>query len=202
MPLIDTALPLLLAWAVFGYLLGSIPFGMVIARVMGLGNLRDIGSGNIGATNVLRTGNKAAAALTLLLDAGKGAVAVLIARALASEDAVQIAALAAMIGHCYPVWLRFAGGKGVATFLGILIALAWPVGLACCVVWLIAAAVSRTSSMGALAAASASTFLMLFLGYGYAIVLGMLLTLLIFWRHRANITRLRAGTEPRIGQKG
>ncbi|WP_370400525.1 glycerol-3-phosphate 1-O-acyltransferase PlsY [Sulfitobacter sp. JB4-11] len=202
MPLIDTALPLLLAWAVFGYLLGSIPFGMVIARVMGLGNLRDIGSGNIGATNVLRTGNKAAAALTLLLDAGKGAVAVLIARALASEDAVQIAALAAMIGHCYPVWLRFAGGKGVATFLGILIALAWPVGLACCVVWLIAAAVSRTSSMGALAAASASTFLMLFLGYGYAIVLGMLLTLLIFWRHRANIARLRAGTEPRIGQKG
>lgn len=202
MPLFDTALPLLLAWGLFGYLLGSIPFGMVLARVMGLGNLRDIGSGNIGATNVLRTGSKPAAALTLLLDGGKGAVAVLIARAFAGEDAVQLAALMAMVGHCYPVWLKFAGGKGVATFLGILIALAWPVGLACCVVWLIAAATSRTSSMGALAAASASTFLMLFLGYGQAMVLGILLTLLIFWRHRANISRLRAGTEPKIGAKG
>ena len=202
MPLFETALPILLAWGLFGYLLGSVPFGMVIARVMGLGNLRDIGSGNIGATTVLRTGSKPAAALTLLLDGGKGAAAVLIARAFAAEDAVQMAALFAMIGHCYPVWLRFAGGKGVATFLGILIALAWPVGLACCVVWLIAAALSRTSSMGALAAASASTFLMLFLGHGQAMVLGVLLTLLIFWRHRANIARLRAGTEPRIGQKG
>ncbi len=202
MPLFETALPLLLAWGLFGYLLGSIPFGMVLARVMGLGNLRDIGSGNIGATNVLRTGSKPAAALTLLLDGGKGAVAVLIARAFAGEDAVQLAALMAMVGHCYPLWLKFAGGKGVATFLGILIALAWPVGLACCVVWLIAAAVSRTSSMGALAAASASTFLMMFLGYGQAMVLGILLTLLIFWRHRANISRLRAGTEPKIGQKG
>ncbi|WP_299871715.1 glycerol-3-phosphate 1-O-acyltransferase PlsY [uncultured Sulfitobacter sp.] len=202
MPLFETALPLLLAWGLFGYLLGSIPFGMIIARVMGLGNLRDIGSGNIGATNVLRTGSKPAAAMTLLLDGGKGAAAVLIARAFASEDAVQIAALAAMIGHCYPIWLRFAGGKGVATFLGILIALAWPVGVACCVVWLIAAALSRTSSMAALAAASASTFLMMFLGYGQAMVLGILLTLLIFWRHRANISRLRAGTEPKIGQKG
>lgn len=201
MPLFDTALPIFLAWGVFGYLLGSIPFGMVIARVMGLGNLRDIGSGNIGATNVLRTGSKPAAALTLLLDGGKGAATVLIARAFAGEDAVQLAALMAMVGHCYPIWLRFAGGKGVATFLGILIALAWPVGLACCLVWLIAAAVSRTSSMGALAAASASTFLMLFLGYGQAMVLGVLLTLLVFWRHRANISRLRAGTEPKIGAK-
>lgn len=201
MPLFDTALPIFLAWGVFGYLLGSIPFGMVIAHVMGLGNLRDIGSGNIGATNVLRTGSKPAAALTLLLDGGKGAAAVLIARAFAGEDAVQLAALMAMVGHCYPIWLRFAGGKGVATFLGILIALAWPVGLACCLVWLIAAAVSRTSSMGALAAASASTFLMLFLGYGQAMVLGVLLTLLVFWRHRANISRLRAGTEPKIGAK-
>lgn len=201
MPLFETTLPLLLAWGLFGYLLGSIPFGIVIARVMGLGNLRDIGSGNIGATNVLRTGSKPAAAMTLLLDGGKGAAAVLVARAFAAEDAVQLAALMAMIGHCYPIWLRFAGGKGVATFLGILIALAWPVGLACCVVWLIAAAVSRTSSMGALAAASASTFLMMFLGYGQAMVLGVLLTLLIFWRHRANISRLRAGTEPKIGAK-
>ena len=201
MPLFETALPILLAWGLIGYLAGSVPFGMVIAKVMGLGNLRDIGSGNIGATNVLRTGSKPAAALTLLLDGGKGALAVLVARAFAAEDAVQLSALCAMIGHCYPVWLRFAGGKGVATFLGILIALAWPVGLACCVVWLIAAAASRTSSMGALAAASASTFLMLFLGYGQAILLGVLLTLLIFWRHRANIARLRAGTEPKIGAK-
>lgn len=201
MPLFETALPLALAWALFGYLLGSIPFGMIIARVMGLGNLRDIGSGNIGATNVLRTGSKPAAALTLLLDGGKGAAAVLIARAFATEDAVHLVALAAMIGHCYPIWLRFAGGKGVATFLGILIALAWPVGVACCVVWLIAAALSRMSSMAALAAASASTFLMMFLGYGQAMVLGILLTLLIFWRHRANISRLRAGAEPKIGAK-
>ncbi len=201
MPLIESTLTALLLWAVIGYLLGSIPFGMMLARMMGLGNLREIGSGNIGATNVLRTGNKTAAALTLLLDGGKGAVAVLLARAFAGPDAAQVAALAAMLGHCYPVWLGFRGGKGVATFLGILLALAWPVGLGCCLAWAIAVAITRTSSMGAIAAAAVSTFLLLFLGYGQALVLGVLLTLLIFWRHRANIGRIKAGTEPRIGQK-
>lgn len=201
MPLIETSAALLLVWAVIGYLLGSIPFGMVLTRLMGLGNLRDIGSGNIGATNVLRTGSKKAAALTLLLDGGKGAVAVLLARTMAGEDAAQIAGLAAMLGHCYPVWLRFEGGKGVATYIGLVLALAWPVGLAVCITWLAVAATSRTSSLAALAAAALSTFWMVLLGHGHALVLGALLTLLIFWRHRANIARLRAGTEPKIGQK-
>jgi glycerol-3-phosphate acyltransferase PlsY len=175
---------------------------MLVARVMNLGNLRDIGSGNIGATNVLRTGNKTAAALTLLLDAGKGAVALLLARAITgSENAAQVAGLAAMFGHCYPIWLRFNGGKGVATFLGLLLALHWPVGVGACIAWLIGAGISRISSMGALVAAASSTFLMFFLGVPQALLLGVILTLLIFWRHRANISRIRAGTEPRIGKK-
>ena len=188
--------------AFVGYLLGSIPSGVVIAQAMGLGNLREIGSGNIGATNVLRTGNKGAAALTLLLDAGKGAAALLLARfATGAEDAAQLAGLAAMLGHCYPVWLRFKGGKGVATFLGLLLALHWPVGVGACIAWLVGAGVSRMSSMGALVAAARSTFLMLFLGAAQALVLGMILTLLIFWRHRSNIARIRAGTEPKIGAR-
>jgi glycerol-3-phosphate acyltransferase PlsY len=202
MPPFDSELSVLLLWAVIGYGLGSIPFGMVLARVMGLGNLREIGSGNIGATNVLRTGNKAAAALTLLLDGAKGAVAVLLARAYAGGDAVQLAALMALLGHCYPVWLGFRGGKGVATFLGVMLALAWPVGVACCLTWLVAAKLSRISSMGALVAAASSVIWVLLLGYGGALVLMVLLTALIFWRHRENIARISAGTEPKIGQKG
>jgi glycerol-3-phosphate acyltransferase PlsY len=201
MPLIETSTTLLLLWAVIGYLLGSIPFGMVLTRLMGLGNLRDIGSGNIGATNVLRTGSKTAAALTLLLDGGKGAVAVLLARAMAGEDAAQLAGLMAMLGHCYPVWLKFQGGKGVATYIGLVLALAWPVGLAVCATWLAAAAASRISSLAALAAAAGSILWMVMLGHGQALLLGVVLTLLIFWRHRANIARLRAGTEPKIGRK-
>jgi glycerol-3-phosphate acyltransferase PlsY len=201
MPLIETSASLLILWAVLGYLLGSIPFGMVLTQIMGLGNLRDIGSGNIGATNVLRTGSKTAAALTLLLDGGKGAVAVLLARAMAGEDAAQLAGLMAMLGHCYPVWLKFQGGKGVATYIGLVLALAWPVGLAVCATWLVAAAASRTSSLAALAAAAGSTMWMVLLGQGQALLLGIVLTLLIFWRHRANIARLRAGTEPKIGRK-
>jgi acyl phosphate:glycerol-3-phosphate acyltransferase len=200
MPAFDSSTMQLLLWALIGYGLGSVPFGLVLARVMGLGNLRDIGSGNIGATNVLRTGNKPAAALTLLLDGAKGAVAVLLARALGpGEDAVQLAALAAFLGHCYPVWLGFRGGKGVATFMGIWLALAWPVGLACCATWAVVAAIRRVSSLAALMAAASSTFWALLLGAGPAIVLGAVLTVLVFWRHRANIARLRAGTEPRIG---
>ncbi|MFC6688734.1 glycerol-3-phosphate 1-O-acyltransferase PlsY [Jhaorihella thermophila] len=201
MPPLDSTTAQLILWAVIGYGLGSIPFGMILARLMGLGNLREIGSGNIGATNVLRTGNKTAAALTLLLDAAKGAFAVLLARAYAAEDAAQLAALAAFLGHCYPVWLRFRGGKGVATFIGLWLALAWPVGLTNCATWLVAVLVTRTSSVGALSAAAFSTIWAVLLGQGTALILGILLTLLVFWRHRANIARLKAGTEPRIGSK-
>ena len=201
MPIIDSSLAVLSLWAVLGYLIGSVAFGLLLARAMNLGDLRTIGSGNIGATNVLRTGNKTAAALTLVLDGAKGAVAVLLARFFAGEDAAQVAGLAAMIGHCYPVWLKFKGGKGVATFLGVILALAWPAGLACCLAWLIGALVTRISSMGAIAAASTSTIFLVILGYGSAFFLGVILTLLIFWRHRENIKRIRAGTEPKIGAK-
>ena len=202
MPPIESTLTVLALWAVLGYALGTIPFGIVLSRVMNLGDLRQIGSGNIGATNVLRTGNKTAAALTLLLDAAKGAAALLLARWITGqEDAAQIAGVAAMIGHCYPVWLRFKGGKGVATFIGLMLALHWPVGIGVCVAWLLGAGLWRMSSMGALVAAAASTFLMVFLGFGQAILMGVALTLLIFWRHRENIRRVKAGTEPKIGQK-
>lgn len=201
MPILETALPILLICAVLGYGLGSIPSGPILARIMGLGDLRNIGSGNIGATNVLRTGNKTAAALTLVLDGAKGTVAVLLGRLIAGEDAAQLAGLAAFIGHCYPVWLRFRGGKGVATFLGIWLALAWPVGLAVCATWLVVAATRRISSLSALAGAASSTIWALFMGYGETVVLGLVLMLLVFWRHRANIARIRAGTEPRIGAK-
>ncbi|MHA7869085.1 MAG: glycerol-3-phosphate 1-O-acyltransferase PlsY [Salipiger thiooxidans] len=201
-PEITTA-PLLLAlWAAIGYLLGSIPFGMILTRAMKLGDLRSIGSGNIGATNVLRTGNKAAAAGTLILDGGKGAVAVLLARWLGAEDAAQLAGFTAFLGHCYPVWLGFRGGKGVATFLGLVLALSWPVGLLSCATWLAAAALSRISSVGALVAALMSTAWMLLLREYEFTGLTLALTVLIFWRHRSNLERLREGTEPKIGKKG
>ncbi|WP_439142198.1 glycerol-3-phosphate 1-O-acyltransferase PlsY [Planktotalea sp.] len=200
MPAIETSLTALLIWAILGYLFGSIPFGILISRTMGLGNLRDIGSGNIGATNVLRTGSKPAAFATLILDGAKGAVAALIARVMAGEDAAQAAGLMALIGHCYPIWLKFKGGKGVATFLGLLLALSFPVGAASCATWLLAAALKRISSLAALAAAGTSTFWMTLLGYPEGFVLGVFLTILIFWRHKANIARLRAGTEPKIGK--
>ncbi len=202
MPVFETALPLLALWGLFGYLLGSVPFGMVLARLMGLGNLRDIGSGNIGATNVLRTGNKGAALGTLILDGGKGAVAVLLARAVTGEDAAQAAGLMAFIGHCFPIWLRFKGGKGVATFLGILLALAPIVGAACCATWLVTALVTRMSSFAALMAAATSTIWMVFLGHSEISLLGIALTLLVYIRHAANIRRIKAGTEPKIGKKG
>ena len=201
MPDVDSSALVLTLWAVAGYALGSIPFGMVLAKALNLGNLREIGSGNIGATNVLRTGHKGAAAATLLLDGAKGAVAVLLARALAGEDAAQLAGLAAFLGHCYPVWLGFRGGKGVATFLGLMLALAWPVGLACCLSWLAGAALTRISSFAAIRAAALSTIWALLLGHGPISALAMILTVIVFWRHRANITRLRAGTEPKIGRE-
>ena len=190
-----------LIWAAIGYLLGSIPFGMVLARVMNLGDLRQIGSGNIGATNVLRTGNKKAAALTLLFDGGKGAVAVLLARHFGGEAAAQVAGLAAFLGHCFPIWLNFKGGKGVATFIGIMLAIAWPVGLVVCATWLIVAVVTRYSSLSALLAAGMSPAYSMLMQQGDHVILAVLLALLIYWRHRDNIRRLRAGTESKIGQK-
>ena len=201
MPIIENSAVALTLWATIGYLLGSIPFGIVVARMMNLGNLRDIGSGNIGATNVLRTGNKKAAALTLIFDAAKGAVVLLLARNFAGEDAAQLAAVMAMLGHCFPIWLKFKGGKGVATFLGIMLAYSLPVGAACCVAWLIGAFGWRISSMGALVSASASTFLLVLMGGGSALFMGIFLTLMVFFRHRENITRIRLGTEPKIGAK-
>lgn len=201
MPDITTAPLLLLLVAVLAYGLGSIPFGLVITRAMGLGDLRAIGSGNIGATNVLRTGNKGAALATLLLDAAKGGVAVLIARAALGEDAAQLAGLAAFVGHLFPVWSGFKGGKGVATFLGTLLALAWPVGLAACASWLVAALLGRMSSLASLVAAATSTLWMLVFGFGQMMILGVILTLLVYWRHSENIKRLKAGTEPKIGKK-
>ena len=201
MPVIESTLAVLALWAVIGYLLGSVSGGMIIARAMNLGNLREIGSGNIGATNVLRTGNKAAAALTLIVDAGKGAVVVLAARAFAGEDAAQVGALAAFLGHCFPVWLGFKGGKGVATYLGILWALAWPMGAAACLIWLAVAVVTRYSSLSALMAAGWMPVVMGLTGYGSMFVLAILLAVLLYWRHWGNIQRLRAGTESKIGAK-
>lgn len=201
MPLIETSVMLLILWAVVGYLVGSVSGGMAMSRVFGLGNLRDIGSGNIGATNVLRTGNKKAALGTLLVDGAKGALIALLAWWISGEDAAQVAGFMAFVGHCYPVFLGFKGGKGVATFLGLLLALAWPVGLACCLTWLVVAALTRISSFAAIFAAAVSTIYMTFLDQGQMLIMGVLLTLLVFWRHRENIARLRAGTEPKIGQK-
>jgi len=201
MPELITPPIVLAVVALLSYLLGSVPFGVVITRMMGLGDLRQIGSGNIGATNVLRTGNKPAALATLICDAGKGGTAVLIARAMLGEDAAQLAGLAAFLGHLYPVWLKFKGGKGVATFFGTLLALSWPVGLASGACWLAAAAIWRMSSLAGLVAVASSTAWMMVFDRGEMMLLGIALTLLVYWRHRANISRLRAGTEPKIGQK-
>lgn len=201
MPAFESAISVLLLWAVIGYLAGSIPSGLILARVMNLGNLREIGSGNIGATNVLRTGNRKAAALTLLLDAGKGAVVVLAARQLAAEDAAQLGALMAFLGHCFPVWLRFKGGKGVATYFGILLAVSWQIGLIAGVIWLLVAAVSRYSSLAALVTAGWIPLVVGFLTLGEMFFLSAALCLLIYVRHWGNIQRLRKGTETKIGAK-
>ncbi len=187
--------------AVLAYLLGSIPFGIVITRALGLGDLRKIGSGNIGATNVLRTGNKGAALATLLLDAGKGGIAVLLARWWVGPDAAQVAALAAFLGHLFPIWLGFKGGKGVATFLGTLLALAWPVGIAACATWAVTAAITRISSLSALVAAALAAVWAWGLGYPQMTLLILVLAALVIIRHHANIARILAGTEPRIGKK-
>lgn len=196
--------PYTIAALVLGYLLGSIPFGLVLTRAAGLGDVRDIGSGNIGATNVLRTGNKGIAALTLLLDLLKGTAAVLIGHAIGALGGVAIlaslvAGLAAFIGHTYPVWLGFKGGKGVATYIGVLLGLNWPGALAFCSVWLLVAILSRYSSLSAIVAAVVTPIWLLTVGDYATAILAALLSVLLIFKHRANIHRLVAGEEPRIG---
>lgn len=187
--------------AVMAYLLGSIPFGLLLTQAAGLGDIRAIGSGNIGATNVLRTGNKVLAAATLLLDAGKAVAAVLIARYVWGDIAAMIAGAAAFLGHCFPAWLRFRGGKGVATYIGICFALFWPLGLIFCGVWLLIAITQKMSSLAALTAAvTTPLFAFSLSGVPLAATTGLLSLFLIF-QHRTNIARLLAGTEPRIGRK-
>jgi len=182
-----------------GYLLGSIPFGLILAKLFGLGDLRQIGSGNIGATNVLRAGSKGLAALTLLLDAAKGTVAVLLA-ASCGENAAMLAGLGAFLGHLFPVWLGFRGGKGVATYLGILLGLYWPAAAAFAAIWLIVAFATRYSSLAALAASGASVLMLALTGQWRLAALFLLLTVLLYVRHAANIGRLTRGEEARIGE--
>ena len=179
----------------FGYLLGSIPFGVILTRLARAGDLRSIGSGNIGATNVLRTGRKGLAAATLAGDALKGTLAVLIVAALDAGELPLVAGLGTFLGHLYPVWLKFKGGKGVATYIGVLIALSWPVAIAFCVIWLAIAGLTRYSSVAALAASAATPVLLAFAGDPRTMLLFIFLTLLLWLRHHENIARLVAGTE-------
>ena len=187
--------------ALAAYLLGSVPFGLLMSRLFGLADPRQIGSGNIGATNVLRSGNKIAAFLTLLLDAGKGALAVVIARQFGGEDLAGVAALGALMGHLYPIFLGFKGGKGVATFLGALLALAFPVGLAACATWLATALAFRFSSLAALVAAALAPIYVFAWHHAHTAALVLLMSALVIYRHVANIRRLLDGKEPKIGQK-
>ncbi len=187
---------------IFGYLLGSIPWGLLLTRAAGLGDVRAIGSGNIGATNVLRTGNKGLAAATLLLDALKGTVAVLIALPVLGTEPALAAAAGAFLGHLFPVWLRFKGGKGVATFIGCLIALDWRVALVFAALWLGVAAAFRYSSLASLAASFVTPFAFWYFGDPRAALLTAALVVVLYFKHQPNIVRLLAGTEGRIGQRG
>jgi glycerol-3-phosphate acyltransferase PlsY len=186
---------------VLGYLLGSVPFGLILTRVAGLGDVREIGSGNIGATNVLRTGNKGLAAATLILDALKGTVAVLIGWRFGLHAALA-AGLGAYVGHCFPVWLKFKGGKGVATFLGVLLGIYWPTMVIAGLAWLLTAFATRYSSLSALVASVVAPISLLLFGQREAAAVCVLLTVLIWIRHHANLGRLIAGEESRIGAKG
>ena len=187
-----------------GYLLGSIPFGLLLTRAAGLGDIRSIGSGNIGATNVLRTGNRALALATLVLDAAKAMLALVLARELSgSVETGFMAGAAAFLGHCFPVWLKFRGGKGVATFFGTLLVGLWPVGVFAAVIWLATAFIFRYSSLGALVASAAAPLVAaLFTDSPVVIAAIAVMAALLWWRHGENLQRLRAGTESRIGQKG
>ena len=194
----DAFLPVAL---VIGYLFGSIPFGVILTRLAGTQDLRSIGSGSIGATNVLRTGRKGLAVGTLLGDALKGTAAVVLCGYLAGPNAAMLAGLGAFLGHLFPVWLKFKGGKGVAVYIGILIGLFWPAAIVFCAIWLITAVISRYSSLSALVASVVAPILLLSYGHLTLAALFALLTLLLFYMHRANISRLMAGTEGKIGQK-
>jgi acyl phosphate:glycerol-3-phosphate acyltransferase len=185
----------------FGYLLGSIPFGLVLTRLAGTQDLRSIGSGNIGATNVLRTGRKGLAAATLICDMLKGTAAVVISGYLAGPNAAMLAALGAFLGHLFPVWLKFRGGKGVAVYIGVLLGLFWPAALVFAVLWLATAATSRYSSLSALVASFVTPIFLWWFGHLALASLFAVLTLLLFYMHRENIKRLQVGTEGRIGQK-
>jgi glycerol-3-phosphate acyltransferase PlsY len=191
--------PYAVAALAFGYLLGSIPFGLLLTRLAGTQDIRAIGSGNIGATNVLRTGRKGLAVATLVGDALKGTLAVLLLSYFYGRNLALFAALGAFLGHVYPVWLRFRGGKGVATYIGILLALAWPVALAFCLIWLAVAALTRYSSLSGLVASALSPLMLWVLGYRPEALLVALLTLLLWIKHRSNLTRLANGTEGKIG---
>ena len=182
----------------FAYLIGSIPFGIIISKIMGLGNLRNIGSGNIGATNVLRTGNKLAAILTLIFDLLKGAIAVIITYYIFNDTTAQIAALSSFLGHCFPIWLKFKGGKGVATFIGISLALYWPAGILICLTWVLTAFLSRLSSLSALISSLSSILWVWILGVPSAVFVMTVLTILIWFRHIENIKRIIKNTEPKI----
>lgn len=183
-----------------GYLLGSIPFGVLLTRMAGAGDLRQIGSGNIGATNVLRTGRKGLAAATLLLDLAKGAAAVLIVDALFPGTAM-LGGIGAFVGHCYPVWLRFRGGKGVATLMGIVLALHWPSGLVYAAVWLGLLALLRISSLAGISAAISAPVSAAYFGRIELVLMLLALALIVLWKHRENIDRLLNGTEPKVGSK-
>lgn len=184
---------------ILGYLFGSIPFGLVITKAAGLGDIRAIGSGNIGATNVLRTGRKDLALATLLLDGGKGAIAVIVALVMGWRP--EVAGAAAFVGHCFPVWLKFKGGKGVATFMGTLFAMHFPAGLFAGATWLAVAYVLKYSSLSALVAAAAAPFVLFAMGKPAYAGAALVMTLLIFIRHQSNILRLLSGDEPKIGAK-
>jgi acyl phosphate:glycerol-3-phosphate acyltransferase len=186
---------------VIGYLLGSIPFGLLLTRFAGTEDLRSIGSGNIGATNVLRTGRKGLAATTLLCDMLKGTAAVVIAGTYGGPEAAMLAALAAFLGHLFPVWLRFKGGKGVAVYIGVLIGLFWPAAVVFCVLWAATAATTRYSSLSALVASFVTPIFLWWFGHPALASLFAVLTLLLFYVHRENIKRLQGGTEGRIGEK-
>jgi len=186
---------------VVGYLLGSIPFGLVLTRLAGTQDLRSIGSGSIGATNVLRTGHKGLAAATLICDALKGTAAVIIAGYLGGPDAAMLAALAAFLGHLFPVWLKFRGGKGVAVYIGVLLGLLWPAALVFCVIWLTTAVTTRYSSLSALVASLVTPVFLWWFGHFALAALFAVLTLLLFYAHRENIRRLQVGTEGKIGEK-
>ena len=186
---------------VIGYLFGSIPFGLVLTRLAGTADLRSIGSGNIGATNVLRTGRKGLAAATLLLDMLKGTAAVIIAGYIGGPNAAMLAGLGAFLGHLFPIWLKFRGGKGVAVYIGVLLGLFWPAAMVFCLVWLATALTSRYSSLAALVASFVTPLFLWWFSQPALASLSVVLTMLLFYMHRENIQRLQAGTEGRIGQK-